>query len=262
MRLPWRRRTPAAVPVPNHWLAQLWADATHAAAVRKYMEDGDWMRKEFVEAREQNETLPAWLRGGSTVTSRDPAAGHVKETSYRAAKREFTEVKDSGERQKFDTGSQRDTQEGKGRFDLLPPYAVGRLARHFENGAVKYGDRNWERGQPTSRYMDSALRHIFAFVGGDTSEDHLAAGAWNLLAAIETENRVETHVLPAYLLDLPHQQRELTGQSRQQQAEHFKEEAVAAAIIAVEEMTQDTGRDAADIDAATDGCGCPSAPSG
>ena len=35
---------------------------------------------------------------------------------------------------------------GKGRCDLLPPNALLRLARHFENGSKKYGDRNWEKG--------------------------------------------------------------------------------------------------------------------
>lgn len=63
----------------------------------------------------------------------------------------FNEVKDSGKRQEFQTGSIRDTREGKGRYDLLPPHAIFRLAKHFENGAKKYGDRNWEKGQPLSR---------------------------------------------------------------------------------------------------------------
>ena len=68
-------------------------------------------------------------------------------------------IKDSGVRQDFETGSRRDTRDGKGRYDLLPMRAIQRLARHFEGGAKKYGDRNWEKGQPISRYLDSALRH-------------------------------------------------------------------------------------------------------
>lgn len=103
----------------------------------------------------------------------------------------FDEVKDSGERQDFGTGSVRDTQTGKGRYDLLPPRAVRRLAQHFENGAVKYGDRNWEKGQPLGRYLDSALRHTFAILQGKRDEDHAAAAAWNLLAFIETAERIE-----------------------------------------------------------------------
>ncbi|MHA1304710.1 MAG: dATP/dGTP diphosphohydrolase domain-containing protein, partial [Candidatus Heimdallarchaeaceae archaeon] len=68
-------------------------------------------------------------------------------------------TKDSGTRQKFDSGAVRDIQQGKGRFDLLPATAIKMVADVFERGAIKYGDRNWEKGIPLSRYIDSALRH-------------------------------------------------------------------------------------------------------
>jgi len=115
----------------------------------------------------------------------------------------FTEVKDSGKRQEFETGSVRDTAEGKGRYDLLPPYAIHRLAQHFENGAKVYGDRNWEKGQPLCRYIGSALRHLFRYLGGSREEDHLAAVAWNALAFIETEYRINEGQLPKELDDMP-----------------------------------------------------------
>lgn len=116
---------------------------------------------------------------------------------------EFDRVQDSGAREEFATGSVRDTRAGKGRFDLLPPYALKRLAIHYANGAEKYGDRNWEKGQNLSRYADSAIRHLYAFLGGDRSEDHMAAVAWNALALIETEQRVKAGSLPTDLDDLP-----------------------------------------------------------
>jgi hypothetical protein len=109
---------------------------------------------------------------------------------------------DSGERQQFATGAVRDRQAGKGRFDLLPALAVTRLARHFEKGAAKYGDRNWERGIPLSRFLDSALRHLFAYLAGRDDEDHLVAAAWNLLAALETEARADGGRLPVSLIDV------------------------------------------------------------
>lgn len=109
---------------------------------------------------------------------------------------------DSGTRQEFSTGAMRDRQAGKGRFDLLPPIALARLARHFEKGANKYGDRNWEKGIPLSRYLDSALRHAFSYLQGQEEEDHLVAAAWNLLAALETESRVMQGELPLDLLDV------------------------------------------------------------
>lgn len=126
---------------------------------------------------------------------------------------EFNDVKDSGEHQEFSTGSRRDTREGKGRFDLIPPYALKRLAIHFENGAKKYGDRNWEKGQPLSRYLDSAIRHAFSFLGGDRSEDHLAAMAWNALAYIETEHRINEGILPKELDDITPVMEELNGKT-------------------------------------------------
>jgi hypothetical protein len=116
---------------------------------------------------------------------------------------EFKEVKDSGKREEFKTGSVRDTQVGKGRYDLIPPISLRRLAQHYENGARKYGDRNWEKGQPLSRYLNSALRHLQNILEGDTSEDHMAAGAWNLFAIIHTQEMIHRGALPKELDDLP-----------------------------------------------------------
>jgi hypothetical protein len=115
----------------------------------------------------------------------------------------FDEVKDSGKRQEFDTGSLRDTREGKGRFDLLSPFVLERDAKHLENGARKYGDRNWERGQPLSRYYDSAVRHLNKYMMGYRDEDHLAAARWNIAALMHTELMIARGVLPKSLNDLP-----------------------------------------------------------
>lgn len=111
-------------------------------------------------------------------------------------------LKDSGAREEFATGSRRDSRAGKGRFDLLPARAIARLARHFEAGGVKYGPRNWENGQPLSRFMDSGLRHAFAHLQGKRDEDHLIAAAWNLLCMADTEERIKAGLLPATLDDL------------------------------------------------------------
>ncbi len=99
-------------------------------------------------------------------------------------------IQDSGERHEFDTGAVRDMPTGKGRCDLLPAAAILRLSKHFEAGAVKYGERNWEKGIPINSYIDSALRHILKYMLGMTDEDHLNAAAWNLMCAMETEERL------------------------------------------------------------------------
>lgn len=103
----------------------------------------------------------------------------------------------------FDTGSVRGDRTGKGRYDLLPREAIHRVAQLYERGATAYGDRNWERGQPFSRVVDSMLRHAFQAAAGMDDEDHLAAVAWNALALITFEERIARGELPAELDDLP-----------------------------------------------------------
>lgn len=119
----------------------------------------------------------------------------------------FEKVQDSGERRKFITGSQRDSHEGKGRYDLITPVALKRLAIHYENGAKKYDDNNWMKGQPLHVFLDSALRHINTYrlntmLGKPQEEDHLAAALWNIAALIHTEEMIALGKLPKELDDL------------------------------------------------------------
>ena len=126
---------------------------------------------------------------------------------------QFSEVKDSGKRQEFNTGSVRDTREGKGRYDLISMVALERLARHYENGSRKYGDRNWEKGQPLGRYLDSAMRHLVKYMQGSRDEDHLIAVAWNIFAFVHTEQLIKEGKLSKelddnhYIKDWPNEER-------------------------------------------------------
>ena len=120
--------------------------------------------------------------------------------------KEFDKVQDSGERTEFESGAVRDRQSGKGRFDLLSPLALMRLARHFENGAEKYAARNWEKGMPLSRFFDSAIRHLYKYLSGSRDEDHLAAADWNIHCMIHTEEMIEAGNLPKELNDLPNRE--------------------------------------------------------
>lgn len=110
-------------------------------------------------------------------------------------------IKDSGKREEFQTGARRDTRDGKGRFDLLSPVANRRKAVHFQKGAEKYGDRNWEQGMPLGRLLDSALRHLNSYLEGKDDEDHLVAAGWNLDAALHVEEGAREGKYPADLLD-------------------------------------------------------------
>lgn len=60
------------------------------------------------------------------------------------------------------------------------------VAKHFENGALKYGEHNWEKGIPVSRYIDSAVRHLMKDCACETDEDHAAAFVWNCMCAAWT----------------------------------------------------------------------------
>lgn len=112
-------------------------------------------------------------------------------------------IKDSGARRSWPTGSRRDTNDGKGRFDLLPMRALGAVAEHMQKGALKYSERNWELGQPLSSYCDSAMRHLQRWLIGRTDEAHLVAAAWNVLCLLDTEMRISEGLLPTELRDLP-----------------------------------------------------------
>lgn len=107
-------------------------------------------------------------------------------------------IKDSGTRRQFDSGAVRDVGEGKGRCDLLPMCVLLRLAMHYENGAKKYAERNWEKGIPAHSFADSALRHLFKYLDGWDDEDHLIAAIWNLCGLAWTEDkRPEMMDIPA-----------------------------------------------------------------
>lgn len=60
------------------------------------------------------------------------------------------------------------------------------VAKHFEDGAVKYGENNWQKGIPVKRYIDSAARHYLKVLRGDNDEPHERAFVWNIMCAIWT----------------------------------------------------------------------------
>lgn len=98
-------------------------------------------------------------------------------------------IKDSGERREFGTGAVRDMAAGKGRMDLLPWAAIIEVSKHCENGAKKYGEHNVDKGIPVHSFIDSAFRHLAKHTDGQTDEPHLIAAAWNLLWAIQMEQK-------------------------------------------------------------------------
>ena len=58
------------------------------------------------------------------------------------------------------------------------------VAKHFEEGAKKYGENNWQKGIPVNCYIDSAIRHYLKWLRGYTDEPHDRAFVWNLMCCI------------------------------------------------------------------------------
>lgn len=72
-------------------------------------------------------------------------------------------------------------------FDAYEPYTMMlEVAKHFEEGAKKYGEvngvPNWKLGIPVKCYIDSAVRHYLKWLRGDNDEPHDRAFVWNVLA--------------------------------------------------------------------------------
>lgn len=80
----------------------------------------------------------------------------------------------------------------EGKYEMLLS-----LAKHFEKGLNKYGERNWEKGIPCHSFVDSAIRHYLKFKRGYDNEDHLIAFIWNTVCLLWTiGNKPEMNDLP------------------------------------------------------------------
>lgn len=66
------------------------------------------------------------------------------------------------------------------------PTLLLEVSKHFEEGAKKYGEHNWQKGIPTHCYIDSAVRHYLKWLRGDDDEPHDRAFCWNIMCCIWT----------------------------------------------------------------------------
>lgn len=110
---------------------------------------------------------------------------------------------DTGDRSSFESGAVRDASIGKGLPSCIPPEAIRRMAKRFEDGSQKYSRNNWMKGIPLSRYVDAIIRHTMLASEGCDEEDHLGAILWNAAAWLWTEDQIRSGTLPAKLNDLP-----------------------------------------------------------
>ena len=75
--------------------------------------------------------------------------------------------------------------------------AMLEYAVHLEEGAEKYGDRNWQKGIPVRNYINSAVRHYLKYRRGDMDERHDRAFVWNAVCgAFTAETMPELNEYP------------------------------------------------------------------
>lgn len=75
-------------------------------------------------------------------------------------------------------------------IDRSVPAMMLEVAKHFEDGAQKYGENNWQKGLPESCYIDSAIRHYMKYLDGWDDEPHDRAFVWNLMCLIWTHDHI------------------------------------------------------------------------
>lgn len=84
--------------------------------------------------------------------------------------------------------------QGKDRYELIPPEGPRAVAVILGIGAAKYAARNWEQGMEWSRPYAAIQRHLQAWWGGenndrDTGKSHLWHVATNIFFLIAYEAR-------------------------------------------------------------------------
>ena len=102
--------------------------------------------------------------------------------------------------------------EGKPRYDLIPPEFMEALAVHYGQGSRKYSERNWERGMSWGTCFRALMSHSWKWFRGETYDEdpampgyhahHMVAVAWAAITLytysvrkIGTDDRVNLDVV-------------------------------------------------------------------
>jgi hypothetical protein len=98
--------------------------------------------------------------------------------------------------------------DGKLRYDLLPPKALEAIVEVYTYGANKYDANNWWKGMKWSKVIAPLKRHIEKWLKGEENDEesqchHLAHAIWNLIALYEYErNKIGIDDRMPYNLEL------------------------------------------------------------
>ena len=119
------------------------------------------------------------------------------------------------------------------------------VSKHCEEGALKYGERNCEKGIPIHSLIDSAFRHLAKYMMGMKDEPHLRAACWNCLFALYME------IKHPELQDIPTRMEEPHEQAERRRAKKTgipikKEPVVNIKAADVQKIKQDASKEAAD----------------
>lgn len=84
-------------------------------------------------------------------------------------------------------------------FHMLPPNAVFATAQVAKQGAEKYGETPWNRNYKRispEEHVNHAVQHLFAYLAGDESDDHLSHAILRAMFAYEVDherNQINGH---------------------------------------------------------------------
>lgn len=101
------------------------------------------------------------------------------------------------------------------------------VSKHFEEGAKKYGEHNWEKGIPTHCYLDSGVRHLMKWLRGDDDEPHGRAFVWNMICLIWTfENQPQMDDMVTYNWYLKNENTEIKTSAKFTSSDYAVEDSV------------------------------------
>lgn len=129
----------------------------------------DWIADQIEEARRKDRasSLDAFQAKVTKATERSSRV--LRDEGDRSS----VDRQEQGTEMRYDpmagTGAKK-FDEGKPRYDLIPPLAVEAAAQVFGFGAAKYGDRNWEQGLDFGRLKGALHRHVEAWWMGEEDD--------------------------------------------------------------------------------------------
>jgi len=111
--------------------------------------------------------------------------------------------------------------EGKVRHDLIPAWALERIAEVYTYGAQKYDDDNWLKGMKWWKIQGPLERHYNKWKRGRVKDDesncyHLAMVAWNAIALMVYEEfKLGEDTRPPVVMDM------LSPDKKKKMVEHW-----------------------------------------